>query len=344
MRRRDTPVAPGPDSPPTAPSPDDGVVEIEVRTSLLAPVFELDPAPPKVLYAKGDLTAVDGPRVAIVGTRDCTHQGHDFAFELARDLATAGVRVVSGLALGIDGAAHAGALDAATSRPAEASREPVDAETGVPRSVGARCPEPGPPIAVVGSGLDVVYPRRHGSLWRAVARRGLLLTEHPLGVEPVAWHFPARNRIIAALADVVVVVESHARGGSLNTAREALARDREVLAVPGPVQSRASAGTNLLLRDGAGVCLGAEDVLTVLGLSSEAIDRGRTDASEGVTPDCEVLAALGGRSASVEQIVLRTGWSTSEVAVRLTELETAGQVVCRGGWYEPAASRSRSGA
>ncbi len=293
-------------------SSDGAIAIVDVDAAPLAEVFDLDPAPPNALYALGDLMAVVGPRVAIVGTRDCTHQGHDFAFELGRALSEAGVRVVSGLALGVDGAAHAGALEGG----------------------GA------PPIGVVGSGLDTIYPRRHGSLWRAVASRGLLLSEHPAGTAPTAWHFPARNRIIAALADVVVVVESHAKGGSLNTVGEALTRDRAVLAVPGPVQSRASEGTNLLLRDGAGVCLGADDVLAVLGLTRAAMDRCR-EPQPPEPPDCEVLAALGGRSGSIEQLVLRTGWSTTDVAVRLAELEADGWVVCRGGWYEPRGAPRR---
>lgn len=276
-----------------------------------------DPLPSAVLFAQGDLQVIEGPRVAIVGTRDCTSQGHDLAFELGRDLSAAGVRVVSGLALGIDGAAHAGALDTA----------------------GAA------PIAVVGSGLDVIYPRRHAGLWRTVAARGLLLSEHPLGVTPTAWHFPARNRLIAALADVVVVVESHERGGSLHTAREALARDRDVMAVPGPVRSRASAGTNLLLRDGAGVCLGADDVLALLGLSSQALDRRPGDRRPGdhrpddrARPDpiaARVLDAVGGQSSSIEQLVLRTGLHPTEVAVGCSALEAAGWLTERGGWYEP---------
>ncbi len=161
-------------------------------------VFARELEPPTIMFHLGDPDAVVGSRVAIVGTRDCTRYGHEVAFELGRDLAGAGVSVVSGLALGIDGAAHAGALEGA----------------------GA------PPIAVVGSGLDVIYPRRNGSLWREVARRGVVWSEYPLGSAALAWHFPARNRLIAALADVVVVVESHDKGGALVTAELALDRQR----------------------------------------------------------------------------------------------------------------------
>src|SRR5204862_1786721 len=144
----------------------------------------------------------------------------------------AGVAVISGLALGIDGAAHAGALEA----------------------------DIAPPIAVVGSGLDVIYPWRHRALWGAVEKQGVVLGEAPLGAAPEPWRFPARNRIVAALADVVIVVESRETGGSMHTVAEALRRDRPVFAAPGPVRSPTSTGTNRLLRDGAQVVCDATDV------------------------------------------------------------------------------------
>ncbi len=172
----------------------DAGIGVVLRGSSAYPAcFVDDPEPPSILFHHGDPDVVVGTRVAIVGTRDCTRYGYDLAFEMARDLAAAGISVVSGLALGIDSAAHAGALDA----------------------------DLAPPIAVVGSGLDVVYPRRNGPLWRRVAARGVVWSEYPLGSSAVAWHFPARNRLIAALADVVVVVESHGTGGALLTARDA---------------------------------------------------------------------------------------------------------------------------
>ncbi|HEX2273548.1 MAG TPA: DNA-processing protein DprA, partial [Acidimicrobiales bacterium] len=167
---------------------------------------------PAVLFLKGGGQAATGRRVAVVGTRRCTRYGADVARQLGRDLSAAGVAVVSGLALGVDGAAHEGALAAGAA----------------------------PPVAVVGSGLDVVYPRRHARLWAGVASSGLLLSEAPLGARPEPWRFPVRNRIIAALAEVVVVVESPSRGGSLHTVDAAVARDRPVMAVPGSVRSPAS--------------------------------------------------------------------------------------------------------
>ncbi len=158
------------------------------------PALADDHEAPAVLFSRGALDALEGRRVAIVGSRECTRYGRDVAYALGRDLAAAGVGVVSGLALGVDGAAHDGALQAG----------------------GA------PPIAVVGSGLDVVYPRRNAQLWRDVAATGVVLSEAPLGAAPEPWRFPVRNRIIAALAEVVVVVESRHRGGSLHTVEAAI--------------------------------------------------------------------------------------------------------------------------
>src|SRR5258705_11936294 len=162
------------------------------------------------------------------------------AFELGHDLAAAGVRVVWGLALGIDGAAHAGALAA---------------------------PGGAPPVAVVGSGPDVVYPRRHADLWRRVVDAGVLFSESPMGAAPEGWRFPLRNRIIAALADVLVVVESRHQGGSRHTVDAAADRDRTILAVPGPVRSPLSADPNELLHQGAGPARDVVDVLVALGLA-----------------------------------------------------------------------------
>jgi DNA processing protein len=273
--------------------------------------FDDDPDPPSILFHAGDPDVIAGSRVAIVGTRDCTRTGHEIAFELGAELSAAGVAVVSGLALGIDGAAHAGALQAG----------------------GA------PPIAVVGSGLDVVYPRRNGPLWRQVARRGVVLSEYPLGAPAQAWHFPARNRLIAALADVVVVVESHGKGGALLTAEEALDRDRPVLVVPGPVRSPASAGCHRLLAEygPVGIARDVSDVLLALRLEpgSRRVAAERRPAPP--TDDVEMLEAMAWQPVTLEQLVLRTGRSLVEVAAALTRLELDGWVAARGGWYERVA-------
>jgi DNA processing protein len=268
-------------------------------------VFDDDPEPPALVLHRGDLDVLSGPRVAIVGTRRCTRYGRDVAVELGEGLAAAGVSVVSGLALGIDAAAHVGALHG-----------------------GA------PPIAVVGSGLDVVYPRANRGLWHQVAEGGVIISEWPLGAAPVAWRFPARNRLIAAIADVIVVVESHDRGGSLSTVAEAVRRDRPVMAVPGPIRSPASAGSNRLLADGCAPVCGLDDVLVALGLSP---GRSRPARERRAEPDADghrVLDALGWQAANLEQLAVRTGIAVGPLLVTLERLRAAGWVDGRDGWFE----------
>lgn len=276
----------------------------------LPEVLADDLEPPGVLFRRGTYDALDGPRVAIVGTRRCTRYGRDVAFDLGVDLSTAGVRVVSGLATGIDAAAHRGAL-----------------------AGGA------PPIGVVGTGLDVVYPRSSADLWRDVAEAGLLITEAPLSAPPARWRFPARNRLVAAVADVVVVVESGTSGGSLYTVEEALRRDRPVLAVPGSVHSPASAGTNALLADGAPVCRDATDVLLQLGLSADAGGRGGAKAARPA-PDADaaqVLDAIGWEPAEITGLALRTGFELGRLALALDRLEASSWIVRSGAWMEQVA-------
>jgi DNA processing protein len=268
-----------------------------------------DVEPPATLFMRGDPLVIAGPRVAVVGTRSATRYGIDIAYEFGRDLAAAGVAVVSGLALGIDGAAHAGALAADTTAP----------------------------IAVVGSGLDVIYPKRHASLWREIERRGVVLSEAPLGAPPERWRFPARNRLIAALADIVVVVESQEHGGSMHTVSEAERRGRPVFSVPGPVRSAASSGTNRLLRDGAQAACDVGDILVGLGLSA-ALQRDVHDRRPEVTGgDRVVLDVLGWQPASLEQLAARTALGLGELSRALLRLTESGWVDERGGWYERVA-------
>ena len=267
-----------------------------------------DQEPPAVLFSLGSLEVLDRPRVAVVGTRRCTSAGRATARELGHDLAAAGVCVVSGLAQGIDGEAHRGALEA---------------ERGAP------------PAGVVGTGLDIVYPRRNAGLWSRVAAAGCMISEYPLGTRPTAWRFPARNRIIAALADVVVVVESHAHGGSMHTVDAALERDRPVMVVPGPVRSPASAGTNDLLAAGSAPVRDARDVLAVLGLDSAATSRGRVDPRPAPDPSAgAVLDALGWEPATIDTVAVRLGQPLGAVAVELSRLERDGWLSRQGGWFE----------
>lgn len=207
--------------------------------------FADDPDPPALVFARGDLGLLaDSPNVGIVGTRRCTSIGREVASTLGAELGQAGIGVVSGLALGVDAAAHRGSLAAG-----------------------------GPVIGVVACGLDVVYPASNRDLWDQVAGDGLLLSEVPLGQRPTRWRFPARNRLIAALSDLVVVVESHERGGALSTVDEAAERGIPVGAVPGSVLSPASAGTNALLYDGATLIRDAGDVVAALGLPGHSVPR-----------------------------------------------------------------------
>lgn len=262
--------------------------------------------PPAVVFWLGDLDHLAGARVAVVGTRKATRYGRDVAEQLGRELAGAGIAVVSGLALGIDGAAHAGALAA----------------------------DGAPPIAVVGSGLDRIYPREHGPLWRQVARTGVVLSEYPLGAPAAAWQFPARNRLIAALADVLVVVESQATGGAMGTALEAARRGVPVLAVPGPVTAASSDGTNQLLFDGCPPARDVGDVLLALGREPERPRRAGERRARPVGEPATVLAEVGWGPVPVEQLVVATGLDLGRVALALDGLEEAGWVVRRSGWVE----------
>ena len=251
----------------------------------------------------------------MVGTRNATQGGRTAARSIAADLASAGVHVVSGLARGIDGAAHGGVLSA----------------EGVGR-----------PIGVVGSAVDVVYPREHRNLWEAVANCGVLLSEVPMGEGPSPWRFPMRNRIIAALAEVVVVVESREKGGSLITVTEALRRDVPVMAVPGGVGSRASAGTNQLLRDGAAPVLDAGDVLALLQLDHSRSAPGASELRPRPRPDdIEVYRLIGDEPRTVDSLALAAALPLVDVAMRLARLEADGWIAQADGWFECVGSPLR---
>lgn len=277
-----------------------------------------DPAPPAVLFARGDLGALSGPAVGIVGTRNATRLGRATAAELGEELAARGVAVVSGLALGVDGAAHRGALAA-----------------GPAGSVGR-------PVGVVAAGLDRPYPRVHRDLHDQVAQAGLVVGEVPLGGAPLRWRFPARNRILAGLVDALVVVESRSAGGSMLTVTEALRRDVPVLAVPGHPRSPAAAGPLDLISEGAVPVRDVDDVLVAVGLGGRrrvgppsGSDRRHTQvAGPSDAAGQAVLAAVDGAPATFEQVVLATGMALEEVAVTVARLEAAGVLRHSGAWLE----------
>lgn len=272
-----------------------------------------DPEPPAVCFALGDLGHIAAPaRVAIIGTRSATATGLETARRLGAELTEAGVAIVSGLARGIDGAAHAGAVRAA-------------------RASGPA------PIGVVGSGLDVPYPRANARLWADVAASGVLISEAPPGAPPSAWRFPARNRLIAALADLVVVVESRAAGGSMLTVREAIVRGRQVMAVPGSVTSPASEGTNQLIYDGCCPVRDALDVLVALGLTTAQRERGPRSRRRPSGVDGAVLALFdAGDALDVETIVRVSSQPLADALLSLDRLEAAGWVIRNGAWWQPA--------
>ncbi|MFM8563126.1 MAG: DNA-processing protein DprA [Acidimicrobiia bacterium] len=299
-----------------------GVVADDIKVHVLGrpgypELLALDPAAPAVVFTRGRPGALNARRVAIVGTRNATEHGRRIARRLGAELSEAGVAVVSGLARGIDGSAHRGVL--------AASDEPGAYDRGAP-------------IGVVASGLDVVYPREHADLWHAVATRGLLCSEVPPGTAPEAFRFPMRNRIIAALSEVVVVVESRLEGGSLITVREAMRRGVTVMAVPGSTGTRAADGTNLLIRDGAHVVIDTADVLTVLGLSTDRIAAPFDSRPRPTGVDALVFDVLGAEPSTLDDIAgaarRRHDLSLTDTAVALGRLESTGWVMCTSGWFE----------
>jgi DNA processing protein len=265
--------------------------------------------PPARLYVRGgSVEILSRPAVAIVGARSCSRYRAQVARDLARELAASGVVVVSGLARGIDGEAHRGALAAG-----------------------------GLTVAVLGCGIDRDYPRAHAELARRIVGSGLVVSEYPPGVEPAPWRFPARNRIVAGLARATVVVEARERSGALITADFALELGRDVFAVPGEITSGLSSGTNDLIRQGATPLLAAGDVLEALGL--EQAPPPAPPAS--LSPEAAaVLAVLADGAAALDELARATGLGSPEVAVALTELELAGLVSGGDGLYRVSRGRT----
>ncbi len=262
--------------------------------------------PPLLLYASGVLPASWPPAVSIVGSRNPTPQGEQDAREFARTFAQAGLTVVSGLALGIDAAAHDGALRGAT-----------EGQLAT--------------IAVVGTGLDRVYPRRNLELAHRIAARGLLLSEYPLGTPPLAENFPQRNRIIAALGQGTLVVEAALASGSLITARQAAEQGKDGFAIPGSIHSPQSRGCHALIRQGAKLVETAQDVLEELAPAARTAASPQPPA-ERTTP---LLDAMGHDPVGIDALVARTGTSAADLQAQLLELELAGRVArLPGGLYQ----------
>lgn len=261
------------------------------------------PDPPLLLYADGVLEWLHAPALAIVGSRHPTPQGLEHAEHFARQASDDGWVVVSGLANGIDGAAHRGAL---------AGRSGT--------------------VAIVGTGLDQVYPRRHTALAQSIAAQGTLLSEFPLGTPPLAAHFPQRNRLIAALGTGTLVVEAALKSGSLITARLAAECGREVFAIPGPIQNPQARGCHALIKQGAKLVESYDDILEELRTDrvAQAILHGVEDTPEPGAPaapdEPPLLQALGYEPTSLDLLQERTGLSAAELSVALLDLELAGRV------------------
>jgi DNA processing protein len=298
--------------------------------------FHLDPEPPALVFHRGDPELLSVSSVGVVGTRRCTTVGRTVAHQIGFDLARAGVGVISGLALGVDAAAHRGALDGG-----------------------------GPVIGVVASGLDVVYPGSNRTLWEEVADHGLLISEALAGTRPERWRFPARNRLIAALSSGVVIVESHRRGGSLITADEAADRGKPVFAVLGSVSNPAADGTNGLIIDGAIPVRSAADLLDAIGptvvggpepsLRPEIL--GRFDPLDGdplrhgASADdprdegdlCRrILAEIAGGPCPIDHLVLSLKSSLTELLAATYLLVASGDAIFDGGTVAPIQASSTS--
>lgn len=262
--------------------------------------------PPPLLYVAGNPRLLEQPSLAVVGSRNATPQGQATATQFASHLGDAGLCVVSGLALGIDAAAHQGALDGPSSS-----------------------------IAVVGTGLDRVYPSRNRDLAHRLAREGALISEFPLGTPPRGNHFPRRNRIISGLALGCLVVEAGVESGSLITARLAAEQGREVFAIPGSIHNPVAKGCHALIKQGAKLVESVDDILEELRWRRGAAQAAPPDDPGRAAQPAQLLEALGHEIRSVEALCGATGWPAEQVVAGLLELELAGRVaVLPGGLYQ----------
>jgi DNA processing protein len=264
------------------------------------------PDPPLLLYVKGRLDLLNRSALAVVGSRNATPQGINNAEAFAKSLGDAGLCIISGLAHGIDAAAHRGAL----------------------RSQGN---DSGGSIAIVGTGLDIVYPAANRELAHALAQQGALISEFPLGTPPLAANFPRRNRLISGMSLGCLVVEASLQSGSLITARLALEQGRDVFAIPGSIHAPQSKGCHALLKQGAKLVETAQDILEELGDSIEA--HAAVSGSEGENP--MLLEHLGFDPVDVDTLSLRCGLTIAELSAMLLTLELSGHIcVLPGGLYQ----------
>lgn len=264
--------------------------------------------PPPILYAKGNLALLNSLSIAVVGSRNATPQGEKNAEDFSRSLSEHGVCVVSGMALGIDGAAHRGALKGR-----------------------------GSTIAVVGTGLDIVYPARHRALAHDIVEHGLMVSEFGLGTPSKAQNFPRRNRIISGLAKGCLVVEANLQSGSLITARLAAEQGREVFAIPGSIHSPVAKGCHQLIKDGAKLVDNINDILDELGATYKELQQSESDVFQAeLASECaDLLAVMGFEPISVDQIMQLSGLTSDILSAMLLTLELDGKIVSMpGGRYQ----------
>jgi DNA processing protein len=271
------------------------------------------PQPPPVLYVKGQLTAADEWAVAVVGTRHATHYGREAARELSAALARSGVTVVSGLARGIDAEAHKAALDA-----------------------GGRT------IAVLGSGLDQIYPPEHHALAEAITRAGALVSDYPLGTPPESLNFPPRNRIISGLSKGVVIVEAGEGSGALITADYAAEQGRDVFAVPGSIFVRTFHGTNKLIQQGAKLVLSVSDILEELNLTLVTEHKETRAVFPADPTEQRLLACLSAEPVHVDDLGVQVGLPIAQITGTLALMELKGLVRQVGGMNYVVAREARA--
>ncbi len=253
--------------------------------------------PPPVLYVRGELLPQDEKALAVVGTRKCTRYGRDVSFQLSQELAQNGVTIISGLAQGIDASAHQGALHGH-----------------------------GRTIAILGCGADMIYPREHAELAKKIINNGALISEFPLGTQPISKNFPRRNRLISGLSLGVLVVEAPEKSGALITASTAIEQGRDVFVIPGNITNQNAFGTNKLLQDGAKLITSAKDILDELNMEY-TIQQTRVRA-ETVAPstdiEAKILNCIGTEPTHIDDIIRESGLSSAEVMGLLTILELKG--------------------
>lgn len=284
---------------------------VPIWSSLYPPLLREIPTPPLGLYVMGQVPVLSSRQMAMVGTRKPTPLGEALAGEFARGLARAGFTITSGLAMGVDGEAHRGALAAG-----------------------------GPTIGVMATGIDYIYPLRHRKMAQAMLAQGAIITEFALGTKPLPAYFPQRNRIISGLSQGVLVVEATLKSGTLTTARHAVEQNREVFAIPGSIKNRQTEGCHLLIKQGAKLVETLDDILMEIGLvrknNLKKTGQNGINCSHLEKEDQLILAILETETVGVDELISRLDLPAQEVACRLVELELRGLVQAMPGGYTRA--------